>query len=272
MEITKIISINAEDKKPVSLPEGFPLSIAEFEIDGRDLVMTGPDECRLVVTDYYTGDNPPDLVSPDGAELSCAMIALLLKPSGPKLPDAETKTGTKSQPTEKIEGAGDIEFDPFIGIVGGTPSAKTKVTSAELLPEKLIEQKHGNAEGLTDPRKEVFDHGKSQRIIDAAIQDGMNKAQIILDIDDDNPIDDGVLILREGGDYLFGRDDAAISDDGQNFSALIQLFENEFSAVSTADRAFGDADAGINDNETIRSTHNNIICGGMGIDVLLSAQ
>ena len=68
--------------------------------------------------------------------------------------EVKSEVEAKSQPIEEIEGAGDIEFDPFIGIIGGTPLASIKLISAELSPEKPIDQKHDNIEGVIVYREE----------------------------------------------------------------------------------------------------------------------
>ncbi len=66
----QLLSLNAGDGESLTLPEGFDLTSAEFEASGDDLIVTAPDGSRVVVEDYYSQENPPELVSPDGAQLS----------------------------------------------------------------------------------------------------------------------------------------------------------------------------------------------------------
>jgi len=77
------LSLNAGDGESLTLPEGFDLTSAEFEASGDDLIVTAPDGSRVVVEDYYSQENPPELVSPDGAQLSGEMIVQLAEgPTG----------------------------------------------------------------------------------------------------------------------------------------------------------------------------------------------
>ena len=61
----------------VSLPDGFSLSDATFESDGSDLLLTGADGARVTVEGFFAQDNPPELVSADGAQISGDMATRL---------------------------------------------------------------------------------------------------------------------------------------------------------------------------------------------------
>ena len=61
----------------MSLPDGFSLSDANFETDGSDLVLTSDDGTQVTVEGFFSQDNPPDLVSSDGAQISGDMATQL---------------------------------------------------------------------------------------------------------------------------------------------------------------------------------------------------
>jgi len=71
------LSLNAGDGDSISLPEDFPLAEAEFQPSGDDLVITGPDGEQITVEDYFAQENPPELTTPDGAEVSGDMVVQL---------------------------------------------------------------------------------------------------------------------------------------------------------------------------------------------------
>jgi len=71
------LTLNAGDSDSVSLPEGFPLTEATFEVSGDDLVITAPDGTQVVVEDYYGGDAPPELTTPDGVQISADVVGEL---------------------------------------------------------------------------------------------------------------------------------------------------------------------------------------------------
>ena len=69
--------VEATDGGFVSLPDGFSLSDATFETDGSDLLLTGADGAQVTVEDFFAQDNPPELVSADGAQISGDMATQL---------------------------------------------------------------------------------------------------------------------------------------------------------------------------------------------------
>jgi Ca2+-binding RTX toxin-like protein len=97
------LSLNAGDGESLTLPEGFDLTSAEFEASGDDLIVTAPDGSRVVVEDYYSQENPPELVSPDGAQLSGEMIVQLAE--GPTGGDVAAGTDGASSAAGSPEGS-----------------------------------------------------------------------------------------------------------------------------------------------------------------------
>jgi len=99
------LTLNAGDSDSISLPEGFPLTEATFEVSGDDLVITAPDGTQVVVEDYYGGDAPPELTTPDGVQISADVVgelaggveqAAVEPPAEPGEGDAELAAGTDS--------------------------------------------------------------------------------------------------------------------------------------------------------------------------------
>ncbi len=69
--------VEATDGGSVSLPDGFSLSDSNFETDGSDLVLTNGDGAQVTVEGFFSQDNPPELVSADGAQISGDMAGQL---------------------------------------------------------------------------------------------------------------------------------------------------------------------------------------------------
>lgn len=99
------LALNAGDSDSISLPEGFPLTEATFEVSGDDLVITAPDGTQVVVEDHYGGDAPPELTTPDGVQISADVVgelaggveqAAVEPPAEPGEGDAELAAGTDS--------------------------------------------------------------------------------------------------------------------------------------------------------------------------------
>jgi FecR protein len=59
------------------------LFTAHFKKSGPDLILTGDDGKKLVITNYFNLDKHPDLVSPDGAVLSSELVERLAGPDAP---------------------------------------------------------------------------------------------------------------------------------------------------------------------------------------------
>ena len=61
----------------VNIPDAELLFRGHFARSGPDLVLTGQDGHRLVVTGYFASEKHPDLVAPNGAHLSGDLVDLL---------------------------------------------------------------------------------------------------------------------------------------------------------------------------------------------------
>ena len=114
--------MEATDGGSVSLPDGFSLSNANFETDGSDLIVTGADGAQATVEGFFSQENPPELVSADGAQVSGDMATQLAggpgegnetvtagTDAGAQSPDAmladnpNVITGTDGEPIGNVE-------------------------------------------------------------------------------------------------------------------------------------------------------------------------
>jgi hypothetical protein len=59
------------------------LFTAHFKKSGPDLILTGDDGKKLVITDYFNLEKHPDLVSPDGAVITADLVQRLAGPDAP---------------------------------------------------------------------------------------------------------------------------------------------------------------------------------------------
>ena len=75
------VVLETTDGEPVVLPEEFSVADASFERSGEDLIMTEPDRSRIVISDYFADQPQPNLTTPDGAQVTGAVVNLLAGPS-----------------------------------------------------------------------------------------------------------------------------------------------------------------------------------------------
>jgi len=113
------VTINAGDGNSVSLPEGFDLTTAEFETSGDDLIITAEDGSQVVVEGFGAGDSPPQLTTPDGAELSGEMVVQLSGGVGQDSENSPADTGSES--ADSSAGAGEADAG---GVMAGTDGAQ----------------------------------------------------------------------------------------------------------------------------------------------------
>ena len=86
----------------VSIPDAELLFRGHFARSGPDLVLTGQDGHRLVVTGYFASEKHPDLVAPNGAHLSGDVVDLL---AGSPTPGhyAQAQTSLPPEAIGKVE-------------------------------------------------------------------------------------------------------------------------------------------------------------------------
>jgi FecR protein len=86
----------------VDIPDAELLFRGHFARSGPDLVLTGEDGHRLVITGYFASEKHPDLVAPNGAHLSGNLVDLL---AGSPTPGhyAQAKTTLPPEAIGKVE-------------------------------------------------------------------------------------------------------------------------------------------------------------------------
>ena len=85
------VLLEAVAGEPVTLPAGFSLADATFSHTGDDLVLKAPDGTQVTIRDFFAGDDPPDLTTPEGARISGALADRL---AGPLAPGQVAELGT----------------------------------------------------------------------------------------------------------------------------------------------------------------------------------
>ncbi|MDA1090850.1 MAG: FecR domain-containing protein, partial [Proteobacteria bacterium] len=171
--------MEAMDGGSLSLPDGFSLSDASFETTGSDLVMTSGGGVQVTVEGFFSHDNPPDLVSADGAQISGEM-ATQLSGGGDTISagtDADTGgavpagggnlaenpnviTGTDGEPIGNVEN--------MSGTVFAVRTDGTRVELKEGDPVyqgDIIESTPDGAVGILLADETTFSMGQSGRIV-----------------------------------------------------------------------------------------------------------
>jgi Ca2+-binding RTX toxin-like protein len=91
----------------LSVPGGDFLVSAEYERTGDDLIIVGADGARVIVRDYFTQAEPPNLVSDTGTQMSPELIAMLV---GPLAPGQYAQAGGGTAPTAQATLIGRVEI------------------------------------------------------------------------------------------------------------------------------------------------------------------
>src|SRR5262245_42629125 len=98
-----VASVFAEpDAASVTIPDAHLLFTADFKRKGSDLVLTGDDGHKILVTDYFRHEKQPDLVSPEGALLSASVVELLAGSAAPGQ-YAQATAPAAQQPVGRVE-------------------------------------------------------------------------------------------------------------------------------------------------------------------------
>jgi len=94
--------VDASHANRIDIPDAELLFRGHFARSGPDLVLTGQDGHRLVVTGYFASEKHPDLVAPNGAHLSGDLVDLL---AGSPTPGqyAQAKTTLPPEAIGKVE-------------------------------------------------------------------------------------------------------------------------------------------------------------------------
>lgn len=89
----------------VTVPEATLLFTGDFSRAGSDLMLTGPDGAKFVVAGYFNTDNPPALLSPEGAMLTGGVVTAL---AGPQFPGQYAQAGGAQSDAQGAEAIGKV--------------------------------------------------------------------------------------------------------------------------------------------------------------------
>jgi len=97
--------VDASHADRIDIADAELLFRGHFARSGPDLILTGQDGHRLVVTGYFTTEKHPDLIAPNGAHLNGDLVDLLAgSPTpGQYAQDAQAKTVLPPEAIGKVE-------------------------------------------------------------------------------------------------------------------------------------------------------------------------
>jgi Ca2+-binding RTX toxin-like protein len=187
------VTLNAGDGESISLPEDFPLTDAEFSNNGDDLVLTGPDGEQITVEDYFAQENPPQLTTPDGAEVSGDMVVELSGGAGDEMVSAGTDEagGGSIVDSENVIAGTDGEPIGTVENISGTVYAvRTDGTRVELeegdqvFQGDILESGPDGAIGVLLADETTFSMGEEGRmVLDEMIYDpGTQEGSVSLSV------------------------------------------------------------------------------------------
>src|SRR4029077_4483126 len=122
--------VDASHGDRIDIPDAALLFRGHFTRSGPDLVLTGQDGHRFVVTGYFASEKHPDLVAPNGAHLNGDLVDLL---AGSPTPGHYAQAGTTLPPdaigkVEKVVGQVTLIHNGVAGPLHvGDPVYKTDV-------------------------------------------------------------------------------------------------------------------------------------------------
>jgi VCBS repeat-containing protein len=92
------VDVVAPAGNAVAIPDAHFLFSADFKRKGQDLVLTGDDDRKIVVQDYFKTDIRPTLLSPNGASLTGSVVEIL---AGSELPGQYAQAAAAAAAAEK---------------------------------------------------------------------------------------------------------------------------------------------------------------------------
>ncbi len=190
---TESLTLNAGEGDSISLPEDFPLTDAEFSNSGDDLVIMGPDGEQVTVEDYFAQENPPQLTTPDGAEVSGDMVVELSGGAGSGTMSAgtdEAGSGSIVDSTNVIAGTDGEPIGTVENVSGTVFAVRTDGTRVELeegdqvFQGDILESGPDGAIGVLLADETTFSMGEEGRmVLDEMIYDpGTQEGSVSLSI------------------------------------------------------------------------------------------
>lgn len=160
-------TIAVADGSPIVVPEARLLFGAEFQRQGTDLLLVNDGHATLRIAGFFLQD-PPDLVSPEGAVLAGAAAARLAGPIAPaQYAQAGAFTGVGASPIGQVE---TIEGGATAQRADG--SVQTLEVGAKIYQDDVVQTDGGGRVSLTFTDGTIFTLSPGSRmIIDELIYD-----------------------------------------------------------------------------------------------------
>ncbi|MBT4464655.1 MAG: hypothetical protein HOC60_08240 [Rhodospirillaceae bacterium] len=186
-EQSSVLVLQAVDGAALVVPGDAWLLKADFSPQGPDLLLTGADGTQILIRDFYTLENPPDLMTDQGAVISAELAQKLAGPIAPGVvaqnmggPVQIAQTETGNEPIGKVEATD--------GLVEAIHTDGTRVTLSKgdsIFEGDTIETGKGAAIGITFVDETTFSLGEDGRMVidemvyDPGTQEGAFNANLV---------------------------------------------------------------------------------------------
>jgi hypothetical protein len=144
---------------PILLPDPALLFRAEFLRDGRDLVLQNSDAQDVRIVDYFATSSPATLTTPDGAQLSGALVEKL---AGPIAPGQYAQAGG-AQVTNPIGQVETVEGGAQVQRADGT--VETLIVGMKVYQNDVVSTEAGGALSLTFVDGTMFTLASASRMV-----------------------------------------------------------------------------------------------------------
>ncbi len=144
----------------LNIPGGTMLLTAEFDRSGPDLVITGKDGSVVVVRDYFSSADAPDLATAGGAVLPDGLVVRL---AGSVAPGQMAQAGPVAG-AERIGEVAEVQGNVRIVRANGTVVERAEA-GTEIFADDLIETQGGGSVGLLFIDDTSFSLGANARMV-----------------------------------------------------------------------------------------------------------
>ena len=154
--ITSVLT--ADTGEAIVIPGDAWFLRAEFERSGPDLKLTGPDGQKLLIRDYFSQENPPDLTTSDGVVLKGDIAVRLAGPLAPGQYAQATAT-TDNEPIGRVESStGKAE------VVRADGTRETLQQGSPIFQGDILETGEDGSIGIVFADESTFSLGESGRM------------------------------------------------------------------------------------------------------------
>ena len=150
--------LTADTGEAIVIPGDAWFLRAEFERSGPDLKLTGPDGQKLLIRDYFSQENPPDLTTSDGVVLKGDIAVRLAGPLAPGQYAQATAT-TDSEPIgQVVTSTGKAE------VVHADGTRETLQQGSPIFQGDILETGEDGSIGVVFADESTFSLGESGRM------------------------------------------------------------------------------------------------------------